>query len=243
MDQLAGSHIPDAWSIHRAALYVSGESDPAGVRSSPGALVSIKTRHVERIYNAWLDLKVLPCDAKYKYLRGKNKKHSDTWTAENDKYLKDTVDLCPVLFLDEIKKKLTERIYEYWKNLSPNTKTTICVISGTAGGVIALGLIISWGNIETLRGGVSPQLIHRPPSKLISSGLNSRFCREVLAYTLTKVNLPENFVIPDKIDTILLDSTIENLNQLLESNQEIKFINTSVLFELLKMCEKFFTDD
>lgn len=148
-----------------------------------------------------------------------------------------------ILAKDEIKKKLTERIYEYWKNLSPNTKTTICVISGTAGGVIALGLIISWGNIETLRGGVSPQLIHRPPSKLISSGLNSRFCREVLAYTLTKVNLPENFVIPDKIDTILLDSTIENLNQLLESNQEIKFINTSVLFELLKMCEKFFTDD
>lgn len=148
-----------------------------------------------------------------------------------------------ILAKDEIKKKLTEHIYEYWKNLSPNTKTTIYVIGGTASGAIALSIITSWMSADTLRGGLNSRLIHRPPSKLISSGLNSRFCREVLAYTLSKANLPENFVSPDKVDTILLDSTVENLNQLLDSNQEIKFINTAVLFELLKMCEKFFTED
>ena len=53
----------------------------------------------------------------------------------------------------------------------------------------------------------------------------------------------ENFVSPDKVDTTLLDSTIENLNRLLDDNQKIEFINTSVIIEFLKMCEKFFTEE
>lgn len=53
----------------------------------------------------------------------------------------------------------------------------------------------------------------------------------------------ENFVSLDKVDTTLLDSTIENLNRLLDDNQKIEFINMSVIVELLKMCEKFFTEE
>ena len=97
MTNLCHFHLPNPWGITRAATHIAHISE-----NSP-APVSIST--VIRWYKHFLNFSMLPCDTPKKYLK---KGNGAAWTGVLLAELKRVVDLCPVLYLDEISKMLKE---------------------------------------------------------------------------------------------------------------------------------------
>ena len=89
------------WTAHKAAVYIS-----KGSRSS-GSIQSISHCTVKRWYSLWLDTLQLPSKTSPKF----KLRSAAIWNAEILSKLKEIVDTCPVLYLDEISEKL-EQIYK-----------------------------------------------------------------------------------------------------------------------------------
>ena len=90
------------WSILKAALYGCGEDGQNNPRSTADALVGITSTTFYRWYNDWLSFHLLPCDIQGKWER----KSNNQWDDGADNALKNIVDNCPVLYLDEMATEL-----------------------------------------------------------------------------------------------------------------------------------------
>jgi len=106
MAQLCHPRLARPLRVAAAALIVSGENDPNSIRQNKNSLLTISSRQVQRIYNYWLDYGALPCDKFGKYLKRRKGSKKSKWDDAADAKLKQIVDECPVLYLDEISKKL-----------------------------------------------------------------------------------------------------------------------------------------
>ena len=95
-------------SIQKAGKQVSGESDPTGPRRSADSFITISYRTCERWYEHWLDFKQLPCDTNLKWRQ--HRRMYSPWPQAHLDALKEIVDSCPVLFLDEIGRHLSTRL-------------------------------------------------------------------------------------------------------------------------------------
>ena len=93
MDRLCNFGLETDMSIRRAAEHVSAQMQ----------LLSVSKRTIHRWYSHWLAFNMLPCETPKTYL----KSHRGTvFSNESLQALKHIVDECPVLYLDEIAKKL-----------------------------------------------------------------------------------------------------------------------------------------
>lgn len=154
--------------------------------------------------------------------------------------------LVTVVAKNDFQEKVKETLYSRYEQLSLENKQLINVAIALSSAVLIAGAASLYLTKPLQKGGVALDQLYPKVERIMGEKLNiqvsSELCKKVLTYAVNSKAFGDSYTAPENISRILIHSSLDYINKLIETNQEINFINLAALYEILKICHGNSTD-